>query len=55
MNHFVTPSFGQRKNNLPKKYSTNARSAVPFSESPKAIIGAASSPKLNCSMVAVKV
>jgi hypothetical protein len=43
------------QHNSPKKYSTNARSAVPASESPNAIIGAASSPRLNCSMVGVKV
>jgi len=43
------------KSNSPKKYSTNARSAVPASTSPKTMIGAASSPRLNCSMVAVKV
>jgi hypothetical protein len=40
---------------LPKKYSTSARSAVPASESPNAIIGAANSPRLNCSIVEVKV
>jgi hypothetical protein len=40
---------------IPKKYSTSARSAVPASESPNAMIGAASSPRLNCSIVEVNV
>jgi hypothetical protein len=51
----TTSSIGKTQGHSPKKYSTNARSAVPSSESPNAIIGAASSPRLNCSMVAVKV
>jgi hypothetical protein len=50
----LAPS-GRPKQHIPKKYSTSARSVVPASESPKTIIGAASSPRLNSSVVAVKV
>lgn len=45
----------QQEWNLPKKYSTQVRLTVPAVISPKTIIGAATSPKLKCSVVSVKV
>lgn len=51
----ITPNQFLKRLDSPKKYSTNALSAVPSVEFPNAMIGAANSPRLNCSIVLVKV
>lgn len=44
-------SWEKEDQNIQKKYSTSFLSTVPASISPKTIIGAAISPRLNCSVV----